>query len=356
MSLRNRAVDRNALGTVAAKTLRFVDSTQVFVLGIQFFMCIYCLAFYLETSKAERRRRLPYIFLNVLLFVLAAVSTFLYTHIQFRREFAAQTGTEFLLLEDADIQGDFTLAMTVLGGVVIFLGDALLLYRCHILRYADPAWVKLSTLLIYLTSVGFGIFSIYGYSRPVVSRVWAQPTFYGISVLFNITVTTLIAHKLIHSRRQMKEILPERDLSIYTGATAIIIESAVPLTVLGVGCVIANVLVVTHAGNGMARGITINVLNTLYYAFTQLSPSMIIFRVTTGRSWTNDFSSTTPSKSYNPGDRRECTETLRFRHTALAEDVELASTQSIDSSVRASDLRSEQEKPESGGESIGQAV
>lgn len=66
----------------------------------------------------------------------------------------------------------------------------------------------------------------------------------------------------------MKAMLPERDLSVYTGATAIVIESAVPLTVLGVGCVIANVLIVTRAGNGMARGITINTTNTLYYAFT----------------------------------------------------------------------------------------
>lgn len=92
-------------------------------------MCVYCLVIYLETSKAERRRRLPYIVLNILLFVLAAVSTFLYTHIQFRREFAAQSGAHFLLLEDIDISGDFTLATTICGGIVIFLGDALLVSK-----------------------------------------------------------------------------------------------------------------------------------------------------------------------------------------------------------------------------------
>lgn len=54
------------------------------------------------------------------------VRLFIYTHIQFRRKFAAQSGTDFLLLEQVDISSGFTLATTICGGLVIFLGDALL--------------------------------------------------------------------------------------------------------------------------------------------------------------------------------------------------------------------------------------
>jgi hypothetical protein len=50
----------------------------------------------------------------------------------------------------------------------------------------------------------------------------------------NVMVTTLISGYLIRARRNLSQLLPSRDMSLYTGVVAILIESALPLSVFGV--------------------------------------------------------------------------------------------------------------------------
>jgi hypothetical protein len=54
-----------------------------------------------------------------------------------------------------------------------------------------------------------------------------------LTVLTNIMVTSLISFHLLTARRRLSEVLG-KDLDLYTGVVAILIESALPLSVFGV--------------------------------------------------------------------------------------------------------------------------
>jgi hypothetical protein len=47
-------------------------------------------------------------------------------------------------------------------------------------------------------------------------------------------VTSLISFHLLTARRRLSKVLPGKDLDLYTGVVAILIESALPLSVFGV--------------------------------------------------------------------------------------------------------------------------
>lgn len=61
----------------------------------------------------------------------------------------------------------------------------------------------------------------------------------ALSVAANTMSTALIAGKLLYERRRLSRILPSCHLVKYVTATAILIESAVPLTLFGVASCIA---------------------------------------------------------------------------------------------------------------------
>jgi hypothetical protein len=55
-----------------------------------------------------------------------------------------------------------------------------------------------------------------------------------LTVTTNITVTGLIAFRLLRARRTLSKVLPSADLRLYTGVVAVLIESALPLSFFGV--------------------------------------------------------------------------------------------------------------------------
>ncbi|KAJ2926134.1 hypothetical protein H1R20_g10960, partial [Candolleomyces eurysporus] len=76
-------------------------------------------------------------------------------------------------------------------------------------------------------------------------------------------------------------------MQVYTGVIAILIESAAPLTVFGI--ITAAITLGQVAGIlSTAGGVTVSgfLFEGFFYSFCTLSPHMIIFRVTTGRSFT----------------------------------------------------------------------
>ena len=129
-----------------------------------------------------------------------------------------------------------------------------------------------------------------------------------LTVATNLMVTGLIAFHLLRTRRSLSKILPTQDYRLYTGPIAILIESALPLTVFGLAYAPFLVVPLPESNGAFASFlVAYNTLNTLFYMFCvstsvscsnvllliqesietlqALSPHMIIFRVTTGRSW-----------------------------------------------------------------------
>jgi hypothetical protein len=91
----------------------------------------------------------------------------------------------------------------------------------------------------------------------VVVIVWAQPNlpiplavqngvpWVSLSVSLNIIVTSMICFRLLRMRALLRQVHgPEASSKVYTNTAAMLVESAAPFTILGIG------LLVTLAQNG----------------------------------------------------------------------------------------------------------
>ena len=79
----------------------------------------------------------------------------------------------------------------------------------------------------------FATMTISTASRSFVSRFEvASGAWWTVSVALNAMATALIAGKLIHERRRLSKVLAKDHLVKYTTTTAILIETALPLSVV----------------------------------------------------------------------------------------------------------------------------
>lgn len=344
-------------------------------------MCIYCLQLYLETSKSERRRRLPYIIFNFLIFALSATQAFVYSEVQFQRTFYSTSGLDVITDSRRLAFGRLPLTGMLCSCLVVFLADGLMvcppneatsskiakdtavlsmlhdkIFRPIVATLATGTSVHPIYRYVFsifkligdrLFSEAFGALTVAQYARPNDGIIaWPQPTFIWLTVIFNILVTVLITQRLLYSRKELREALPGRDMSPYNGVLAILIESAVPLSVTGIGYAILSAVSISGPGNPFVGVTFLNLFNLLYTSFNvsrsrpfrycieranhpplqsqQLSPTLIIFRVTTGRSWTTHFEQTMKESgsSVIPGKGGQDM-SLRFHHTTQGgEDLE----------------------------------
>lgn len=89
-------------------------------------MCIYCLTVYLETSKTERLRRLPYIVFNFIVFALSAIGAFVGSQLQFQREFYSSSGMDVMVDSRALASGKLVVIVMFCSYLVVFLADGLM--------------------------------------------------------------------------------------------------------------------------------------------------------------------------------------------------------------------------------------
>ena len=97
----------------------------------------------------------------------------------------------------------------------------------------------------------FGILSVLPMIKDI-SRADANLSYMSLyitlSVVLNLLVTILISSRLLLARRKLASLFPSSRISNhYTGVIAILIESAIPLSVAGLG--LAVVLGITHSGD-----------------------------------------------------------------------------------------------------------
>ncbi|KAF6756297.1 hypothetical protein DFP72DRAFT_1066659 [Ephemerocybe angulata] len=273
-------------GNILARALLTDLVLSLIVVGIQLFMCIYGLVAFLEIPRAERRGRVRYIIISWTLFTLLTFDTFTNVSSFYRavfyskspEDFASQRMKEFTWLSFAGCVACIAASL---------ISDGLLLYRCYLI-WNQKRQVLILPLLTYLASFAFSV----PFLHPMVERIgWANSnlTFGSLwtfsSVATNILATALISYRLIRSRRKLSPLVDSQDLSLYTGVLAILIESALPLSICGMAYAI--ILAITKPGDPdiVNKEAASYILSGLYFTFSGLSPQMIIFRVTTGRSW-----------------------------------------------------------------------
>ncbi|KAJ7583570.1 hypothetical protein C8J56DRAFT_954370 [Mycena floridula] len=168
-----------------------------------------------------------------------------------------------------------------------FMGDGLLLYRCFIIW--NGRWLVIVLPgLIYLASISMAIVMLVQSAIPGSQFFLGKTVDFGVvwaalTVSFNVTITGIITLRILKARRLARSVknAPAIYTNIYTSFAAILIESSLPFTVLGI------VFAVSY-GKHLAEA---PALLFVWAAFSALSPQFIIFRVAVGRAWTRKIAS-----------------------------------------------------------------
>ncbi|EAU87219.1 hypothetical protein CC1G_10498 [Coprinopsis cinerea okayama7 len=285
--------------------------------AIQLFMVLYGLSVFLETPQSLKKGRLPYVAISFLILVMSGIPMGIDTFGFFDCLYRVGGGRPFLrcIVETQYLW--YNVCSTVLTQLLIILGDGILFYRCFII-WADKKIVLVLPGLLYLASIAITLWKfITVIGNTVEDPFWHErmtgTAFLMLTVALNVANTSLIAYRLLHSYRHISSALPGRSMKPYERALSILIESAVPLTITGLGYAINEAVRLTivpaSAGSTTGRQTEIltkivgvaSVFSPLYTAFAALSPQMIIFRVTTGRSWMRHEETTAPIQSTPEG-------------------------------------------------------
>ncbi|KAJ2913769.1 hypothetical protein MD484_g6656, partial [Candolleomyces efflorescens] len=194
----------------------------------------------------------------------------------FQMLFNSTSATHWQELMRANLEDWKNLTGYAALGSVTFIGNTLLVYRCYIIC-VEFWWITILPLLMSVSALGN-----YDHNLPsgIGARFFTAATFLTVST--NIIVTGLITFRLLHARKTLAALLPSSDVRLYTGVIAILIESATPLTICGI--IQATLKRLTLRTLPFVVGTYL--FDFLFYSFCSLSPHMIIFRVTTGRSFT----------------------------------------------------------------------
>ncbi|KAF9479329.1 hypothetical protein BDN70DRAFT_906328 [Pholiota conissans] len=258
-------------------------------------MFAHSLNLYMKTAPSLQSKRRIYVIIGASSVSLTAVVVF--TDVVFM---------EFMWIDHRDFDGGplgYLMANssiwwqtfgTAANQVTNFIGDGLLLYRCYII-WGRSIWAIIFPSLIYLSSIAMAMITLVQSAVPGSNFFRGKTVNFGVpwaalSVSLNIIVTAMIIVRLLQARQQLKRSLPPEALQMYTGVSAILIESALPFSILGIAFAITY-------GKNLDEG---PAFLFIWATFCALSPQFIIFRVINGRSWTKDIISevTTKHASY----------------------------------------------------------
>ncbi|KAH6912361.1 hypothetical protein BKA70DRAFT_1535790 [Coprinopsis sp. MPI-PUGE-AT-0042] len=276
---------------------------------VQVFMVIYASITFLETPKTLRRGRLQFIVISWGILLLSSV----HTAILLLSAFARNTGKLVDLLYRGGVFVLDPKLSNITRTLIVAAGDFLMVWRCFSL-WRDRQWVLVVPVVtgmgslvcstvadIKQVSIFFDTIntSISGEGNSLL-YVWLAAV--ALSVTTNIMATCLILVPLARSWWAISKACPDRKASsMYSKVTAVIIESAAPLAACGVGLLVSRALWINLCGDFpevyIADRVALSqyaiheaVMKTfsmLYVSFSALSPQMMIFRVTMGKSWKN---------------------------------------------------------------------
>ncbi|KAH6912357.1 hypothetical protein BKA70DRAFT_1219483 [Coprinopsis sp. MPI-PUGE-AT-0042] len=135
----------------------------------------------------------------------------------------------------------------------------------------------------HLLLLTFDCLVVIGFGSQLKSREAEKGLFVAaaLRVTMNGMVTGLIIFPLVKARKTISNAFPDqRPSRMYSDVAAIVIKAATPLSLF-----VAITWEDFRLCKEGQREALVYVFGSLYAAFSALSPHMMIFRVTTGRSW-----------------------------------------------------------------------
>ncbi|EAU81315.2 hypothetical protein CC1G_07245 [Coprinopsis cinerea okayama7 len=301
-------IEREVLGAAWSKSVFTNVAVTLPTAGIHIFMSLYVLSIHIESPRDVRKRRRPYILIS---FILATLVTLIAALEAYQIYDALATAQKLGVVEFGDLwpgglrHPGLERWQAVLRGVCLLVGvvvgDALLLYRCYVVYY-DRRWLCVFPALTYLASIVFGILTTQSTLRPqsnspnLINAYRAAWLFTTVGV--NVLVTSFVSFRLVRLERRIRaEFSPggfSIRTSIYSAASNLLIEAAVPAALFGVILAVIYILILVephptarnaHLGTLVVLAASQEAATALYRGFMFLSPQMIVFRVMTGRSW-----------------------------------------------------------------------
>lgn len=178
-----------------------------------------------------------------------------------------------------------TIWFNVLGSatdvVADYLSNALLIYRCYIIW--NRQWKIIAfPCLVFLGASVMAMFTVVESALPLSSIFTEQSISFAIPWIsltcgLNTMITILIAGRIIYLSRAISGILPPENRRIYTNVVAIMVESALPFTLLGI------IFAIT-LGKNIQESVA---FSDIWGMFVALSPQFIILRLAMGKGWTD---------------------------------------------------------------------
>lgn len=255
--------------------------------GLQMYMFFHSVYLYTLCTPELKRARWLYIVCGAALLALLAIVTFTnavfmqFMWIDFRNGPGGPLG--YVGVNSAIWWQTLGTAASQLAD---FIGDALLGYRCWVIWGANP-YIMILPGLLYCATLSMAVCTTIQSAAPGTTFFKGKVVNFGVpwaslAVAYNVVVTALIVGKLLYTRRQIKGVLPAESLRTYTGVAAILIESAMPFSIMGI------IFAVIYSNQNLQYS---PAFLFIWGSFGALAPQFIIFRVMLGHGWTRDFAS-----------------------------------------------------------------
>jgi hypothetical protein len=122
--------------------------------------------------------------------------------------------------------------------------------------------------VLFLASVGCGVGEIVKSRDPdaIDLYIHLSSAWQALSVLVTVFVTTSVSYRLIKEQRRLVGLLGRKITGKYLGASAILIESALPFTLLGIATVIISSITVRKGARAtMSEANARSIVDSLWY-------------------------------------------------------------------------------------------
>jgi hypothetical protein len=185
-----------------------------------------------------------------------------------------------------------------------FLSDGMLVYRAGVLW--NFAWyIVVPPALFFIACIILSIMTVIQLALPNVALPQLSLAVWIVLMLLPMWLTALISGRILYHRKTMRDVLGPEYASQYAGIVAIVVESALPFTIISI------ILLGLFGDRNTAQ----NLFIPLMVQFECIAPEMIILRVVMGRAWTKG----TMSGKYPPSEMHFASPNKPGAHSKLDE-------------------------------------